>query len=247
LTLAKTLQILPLIRTDNKNENEIYSRHQTTEVSNFPLVNQPQYASAQLQTGYNFTAFDSPPKEPKDYFFLYILGGVLLGFLLITGAVVWFISIVNSQTSKNAIQTPSYANLSNSYVETPVKSSSVRWTNTTNSYQSTTDPTETTASNKSDTPVFSSSLIGREGRLTTNANLRSASNKNASSIGIHFQSAKVRISNVEFYDTADGVSTWYKIKVIEYGCDTQGNLGCGKNAQNDADEGWVNAKVVRLD
>ncbi len=118
--------------------------------------------------------------------------------------------------------------------------------NVTNSYQSTSNATETSAPKTPASPSFSSSLVGREGKLTLNANLRSASNKNASSIGVHFQDAKVRILKVEFYDMNDGLSTWYKVQIIEYGCDTQGNLGCGKYTENDADEGWVNAKAVRL-
>lgn len=228
--------------------NKIHINRQAVENSNYAPINLPQINVAQEQTSINHTILEAPLKEVRDYFFLYIIGGVFLSFLLITGAVVWFISYVNaSHASTNTIQTPSYAPSNTPYANTSIKKSAASWSNTTNSYQSTSEEALMTASNKSDAPVFSSSLVGREGRLTTNANLRSASNKNASSIGIHFQSAKVRISNVEFYDAADGVSTWYKVKVTEYGCDTQGNLGCGKNAQNDADEGWVNAKVVRLD
>lgn len=90
------------------------------------------------------------------------------------------------------------------------------------------------------------SLIGREGRLSTNLNIRSAPNKTALSIGIHFQNAKVKVLAVESYDTSEGLTNWYKVKILEYGCDAMGQLGCGKNNSSDSDEGWVNGKYVTL-
>ena len=90
------------------------------------------------------------------------------------------------------------------------------------------------------------SSIGREGRLTTNLNLRSAPNKTAVSVGIHFQNAKVKVLAVESYDTSEGYSVWYKVRILEYGCDAEGKLGCGKNNPNDSDEGWMNGKYISL-
>lgn len=85
---------------------------------------------------------------------------------------------------------------------------------------------------------------GRTGRLTTNLNLRSAPNKTASSVGIHFQNARVRILDEKSFKMPDGYSTWYKVEVVEYGCDTQEGLGCGKSSNSDADIGWLNASLL---
>ena len=86
----------------------------------------------------------------------------------------------------------------------------------------------------------------RTGRLTTDSNIRNEPNKDAVSLGIHFKDAKVRILDETSYETNGMISTWYKIRVTEYGCSKDTSLGCGKNSPNDADEGWVNAKVVLL-
>lgn len=88
----------------------------------------------------------------------------------------------------------------------------------------------------------------RSGRLTTDSNIRSEPNKDAASLGIHFKAAKIRILEETSYQTDTGeTSTWYKIRIVEYGCSVNTNLGCGKNSPNDADEGWINSKNVLLD
>lgn len=88
----------------------------------------------------------------------------------------------------------------------------------------------------------------RTGRLTTDSNIRSESNKNASSLGIHFKGAKLQILEETSYTLDSGeVSTWFRVRITEYGCSVDTNLGCGKNNPNDADEGWVNAKNVLID
>jgi hypothetical protein len=87
----------------------------------------------------------------------------------------------------------------------------------------------------------------RTGRLTTDANLRSDSNKDAASVGIQFRGAQVRILDETSYVRDNEVVHWYKIQVYKYGCSINANLGCGKNTPNDADQGWVNAKLVLLD
>lgn len=92
-----------------------------------------------------------------------------------------------------------------------------------------------------------SSLKNHTGRLTTNLNLRSAPNKTASSVGIHFQNAQIKILDEKSFKAEDGYSTWYKVRVVEYGCDAQGDLGCGKNSDSDADEGWLNARYVAIE
>ena len=88
---------------------------------------------------------------------------------------------------------------------------------------------------------------GRTGRLTTDANIRSEANKDAASLGIHFRGARVKILDETSFEADGKVSTWYKVRVVEYGCSRDANLGCGKNSSNDADEGWVNAKSVLPD
>lgn len=85
------------------------------------------------------------------------------------------------------------------------------------------------------------------GRLTTDSNIRSESNKDATSLGIHFKGARVEILEEKTNIVNGEPVTWYKVKVIEYGCSVNANIGCGKNNPNDADEGWVNAKNVLLD
>jgi hypothetical protein len=84
----------------------------------------------------------------------------------------------------------------------------------------------------------------RNGRLTTDSNIRSELNKDAASLGIHFRGARVKILEETSYEKNGAVSTWYKVRIIEYGCSVDANLGCGKNTPNDADEGWINAKAI---
>ncbi len=98
----------------------------------------------------------------------------------------------------------------------------------------------------SNTSTSNSSSNERTGRLTTDMNLRIEPKKDASSVGIHFRGAKVRILDETSYESEGQTSTWYKIKVYETGCSANASLGCGKNSPNDADEGWVNAKLVLL-
>jgi len=88
---------------------------------------------------------------------------------------------------------------------------------------------------------------GRTGRLITDANLRSAPNKDSVSVGIHFRGARVQIIDETRYERDGEVVTWYKIKVLRYGRSVDANLTGGKNTPYDADEGWINAKLVSPD
>lgn len=111
-------------------------------------------------------------------------------------------------------------------------------TSTSNSVSNTTNPSTSNTSSTSSQNL---------GRLTTDSNIRSESNKDATSLGIHFKGARVEILE-EKTTIVNGESVmWYNVKVIEYGCSVNANIGCGKNNPNDADEGWVNAKNVLLD
>lgn len=95
-------------------------------------------------------------------------------------------------------------------------------------------------------------IRGRTGRLTTNQRIRSDSNRYAEILGVHYQGARVEILDETSYGTEDGtVATWYRVRVLENGCDREGSMGCG----NDLDgmsgqatsEGWMNAKYISLD
>jgi hypothetical protein len=88
---------------------------------------------------------------------------------------------------------------------------------------------------------------GRTGRLITDANLRSAPNKDSASVGIHFRGATVQILDESRYERDGEVVTWYKVKILRYGRSVDANLTGGKNNPSDADQGWVNAKLVSPD
>lgn len=119
-------------------------------------------------------------------------------------------------------------------------------TNTTTTVTNSNSANASTTTTNSNISTSNSSSNERTGRLTTDTNLRSEPKKDAASVGIHFRGAKVRILDETSYESEGQTLTWYKIKVYEYGCSTNANLGCGKNTPNDGDEGWVNAKLVLL-
>jgi len=86
---------------------------------------------------------------------------------------------------------------------------------------------------------------GRFGRLTTNQHLRSSPGLFAPSVAIQFQNARFRI--LESEPSSDGTSTWYKVEIVEYGCDAERLLGCGKSTPTDSDTGWLNGKYVEFE
>lgn len=93
-------------------------------------------------------------------------------------------------------------------------------------------------------PPMPPSAGTRRGELTTDSNLRSDPNKDAYSVGIHFNGAKFEIQDETSYEIEGQISTWYKIRVFEYGCSKDASKVCGKNASSDLDEGWINAKNI---
>lgn len=162
-----------------------------------------------------------------------VIGIVVAVAIVIIGAIAYSVSQTNNKTAQINI-TNTYANGANSVGNAARVAME--------------------AANKAANAVISSSsgntnssILGRYGRLSTNLNLRSAANKTALSVGIHFQNARFKVLAEESYDTEEGYSTWYKVQIIEYGCDTKGTLGCGKNNSSDADEGWINTKYVYLE
>jgi hypothetical protein len=86
--------------------------------------------------------------------------------------------------------------------------------------------------------------IGKYATLDTNLRLRSASNKFASIVGVHYKGARIRVLETDEYDTPEGYSTWFRVEVVEDGCDAEGNLGCGHEGDT---SGWMNAKYVTME
>jgi len=112
----------------------------------------------------------------------------------------------------------------------------------------------TVTSNTSTTPE-ADVRIGRTGTLTTDSHIRSASNKGAQDLGIHYNGAKIKVLEVDSYSTNDDYSTWFRVKVLENGCSMDGSNGCGNNNPEASDgygwmqasqEGWINAKNIYL-
>lgn len=94
-------------------------------------------------------------------------------------------------------------------------------------------------------------VVGRKGHLTTNQRIRVSSNRYSEVLGVHYRNAKVEILEVTSYMTEDGMSTWYRVRVLENGCDAEGKRGCGNDLNGvsgqAAHEGWMNAKFINLD
>ena len=111
--------------------------------------------------------------------------------------------------------------------------------------------TAANAANVAANSTYTSALTGRTGRLNTNQRIRSASNRYSEVLGVHYRGARVRILGDYSYSTADGYSTWYRVQVIENGCDQEGIRGCGNDLNEmpgqAAMEGWMNAKFISLD
>lgn len=112
-----------------------------------------------------------------------------------------------------------------------------------------------TVNRPADNTATSSPFIGRKGRLTINLNLRSAPNKVAEIRGTHYEGAKIEVLAAESYTTQDEYVTWYKVRVLEDGCDRVGGNGCGNNWERNGSfgwleaetEGWMNSKYIVLE
>jgi serine/threonine protein kinase len=84
------------------------------------------------------------------------------------------------------------------------------------------------AENNSQQAANSPSMVGREGKTTTDVNLRSEPSKNSASLGVAEQGARVRVLNVN--------NNWYEVKVIEHGRD---NID-----PNSPEQGWVHKNFL---
>lgn len=169
---------------------------------------------------------------------------LIIGVLVIE---VIFFAITFSVTGNYQASAGTTSNIGNAN-----RSMSSSYSGSNYSYSATPKPTQyTTSMTNTDS---SSTEIGREGYLTENLNIRSAPNRTAEVWGTHYQNAKIRILAVESYSTTEGYSTWYKIRVLSYGCDSQNSSTCGKNWERNgnfgwmegSDEGWMNAKYISL-
>ena len=70
-------------------------------------------------------------------------------------------------------------------------------------------------------------------------------------IGVHYQGAQIEVLEETSYDTEDGPSTWYRVRVIKNGCDREGKMGCGNDLDGKQGKaamvGWMNARHITLD
>jgi len=164
----------------------------------------------------------------------------MLAFLILGGGVlvllIGIVAIISNKQNTTASNSSNYDGLTNS-------ANSARRTNS------------VVISNSLSSNSFSSPVVGRTGRLRINTRIRSASNMKSEDLGTHYQDAKVKILQVDSYQTNEGLSTWYRVQVLENGCDrTEGN-GCGNDVVKDgykypgeaAMEGWMNAKNIVLE
>ena len=162
---------------------------------------------------------------------LVIVGAVLVILPLLIGVFIY------STSSNNNAQTMNNTNSTNSNksVSTAKNSDSGY---TTNSNYAPSNQTYSTSD---------SGISGKTGQLTTDLNIRDEPNKYAYSVGIHFKDARIEVLETTSYELEGAVSTWYRVRITEFGCSVDTNLGCGKNSPNDADVGWVNSKYILLD
>ncbi len=155
-----------------------------------------------------------------------LIGGALVGVVLIVGAVIY-----SSQADlKPSITTSAGSN--GNRTPTPTRSTST--------------PSPAPAN------TSSSSLVGRRGRLTINQKIRSESHRNAEVLGVHYYGARIEVLESKSYTTDDGTdATWFRVKVLENGCDNVGHMGCGNDLNEmsgqAAMEGWMNARNIDLE
>ncbi len=112
-----------------------------------------------------------------------------------------------------------------------------------------TKPTSNYSNTQASTPKHPD--VGKTGTLNTNAHIRSSSTKTASDLGVHYYDARIKVLDAVGYNTSDGYALWYKVQVLQNGCDREEGLGCGNDLNRDpgqaAMEGWMSAKNILLD
>lgn len=229
----------------NNPDRPVFMPPQT--IPTFTPEQQNTFSGAQSATGYFQPP--TPPPQRKNPVFTIAIG--LFAFAFIGGFIAYInssrgsVPANNSASSNNSMR----SNSTNMYNVTNYK------TNTSNTNYSSSTTNMNSLSSTANTNSSSSSLIGREGRLTINAHIRVAPYKNAESRGTHYEDAKIEVLEVNSYPTEDGPSTWYKVRVLENGCDRKEGNGCGNDWVRDGYkyygeaemEGWMNAKNIVLD
>jgi len=170
--------------------------------------------------------------DPGRRSLLPIIAVVLLGSLIIAAAIIYSSQSGSREGGSNVNKLPK-----NSATPTP-----------------TSTPTPTPRPVNAATPANTGTpadVMGETGRLTTNQRIRASSNMYAEIIGVHYQGAQVEVLEETSYDTEDGPSTWYRVRVIKNGCDREGKMGCGNDLEGKPGKaamvGWMNARHITLD
>ncbi|MBK6725431.1 MAG: hypothetical protein IPG58_19865 [Acidobacteria bacterium] len=93
--------------------------------------------------------------------------------------------------------------------------------------------------------------VGKTGKLNTNAHIRSSGTKTALDLGVHYYDARIKVLDAVGYDTSDGYALWYKVQVLQNGCDREEDWA-GKRLRprprGQAEmEGWMSARNISLD
>lgn len=114
-------------------------------------------------------------------------------------------------------------------------------------------PTPIIVNSSDPTPLSSppAGVIGKNGYLTTNLRIRSQPSRSGAALGVHYQGALVEILELAISEEPEDSQTWYRVRVVENGCDADAELGCGNDLNGvrgkAAMEGWMNAKYVALE
>lgn len=198
------------------------------------LINQPNAFSAE-QT------FAPPDYQPQKSAF----NSKILLFVLFGGLVFLVFGLLAYSSRRKTETNSNNANYTN-YGKSTYNSTRANSSNSNYSAMNT-NRTNTTSG---------SSLIGRKGRLTTNLNLRIAPDRYAETRGTHYENARLEIlDSASFYADDGEYVTWYKVKILQNGCDRVGTNGCGNNWERNGykgygeaeTEGWMNSKYIVLE
>ena len=172
--------------------------------------------------------YQSPPAPNSQNKTVFLIIGGLVFFIFIFGLIAF------------NVKKPENGNMNNSsFSPSPAKTTQPR----------------NSAPNQNRSSNNASSIIGRTGHLKNNLNIRSAPNKVAEIRGTHYEGAKIEVLDTESYTTQDEFTTWYRVRVLQDGCDTVAGNGCGNNWERNGSfgwleaetEGWMNSKYITLD
>lgn len=215
-----------------------YASQPNFKVQPLPPQVTPNQQTGSFSAGQTSTINGSPQSQsPKTKMPLFLIAGAIACFIIILIA-------ISASRPDNAVNNANYTNkavaTNNTKPSTPSKANNVNHMASDNTMNSNS----------------SSSNIGKKGRLITNLRIRSAPNKNAEILGTHYQNARIEVvDSTSFYAEDGEYVTWYKVRVLENGCDTEGKNGCGNDIERDGYkyygeaemEGWMNSKYIRLD